>query len=136
MGSIFAFIFGSVYILNRRFIRKTFSFTLCASLCVFVFFILWMPSPLEGIFWFNGAMDYSPWAFANVFNLCLLLEIAHQLPQRRGRVLLLLSCILAFLTSGANHVTAFANILFLLTASVWGVIKSGCLQYCLLQPHA
>ena len=108
-------LFFSFNILNRHFIGKSRLYSLAASLVILVMLMLWLPSPFGGLYWFNGAMNYMPWAFTNLLNICLLLEASKTNSKKRFVVMVVLSTLLSFLTSGGNHVTAFANILLLLT---------------------
>ncbi len=119
----YLFTFGAVHILNRRYLQRSTFFSVTASLALVTVLMLWLPSPTEGIYWYNGAMNYMPWAFSNLFNLCFLLHIKDHTSTWRGRLELLMSTLLSFLTSGGNHVTAFANILFLLIASVYWLMQ-------------
>jgi len=81
--------------------------------------VLRLPSAKEGLFWYNGAMNYMPFAFLNMVNLCILLDVFYSNSNRRRIVLSIVSTVLSFLISGGNHVTAFANILFLLVAAIY-----------------
>ena len=110
----FACMFASVHILNKRFLKRSMLFTAAASLTLLTVLILWLPSATEGLFWFNGAMNYMPFAFLNLLNLCLLLEAYCSEKKVKRYALIGVCTLLSFLISGGNHVTAFANILFLL----------------------
>ena len=114
----FVCLFFGIDILNRYYLQRSKLFSLTAALFALTYCFLWLPSAVEGLYWYNGAMNYTPWAFATFLNLCILLK-AYKTPQsasRRG--LLILSAVLSFVISGANHVTAFANILLLLFAVI------------------
>ena len=84
--------------------------------------MIWLPDIGDGLYWFNGAMNYMPWAFVNVLSLCFLLE-AYKSDKNRRIIFVAASTALAFLTSGGNHVTAFANILLLLSALILALSK-------------
>lgn len=111
----FAFIciFYSVRILNRHFFHYSKRFVTTASLFILTFISLWLPSPNQGLYWFNGAINYMPWAFTNLLNLCLLVEIYKTDSKNRAICLTVVVSVISFLTSGGNHVTSFANILFI-----------------------
>jgi len=109
---------GAVHILNRHYFKKSVLFSVYFSLMLYTLLVVWMPDINDGMYWFNGAMNYTPWAFTNIFNLCLLLEIGKTDSKRRHTVFIILSALLAFLTSGGNHVTAFANIMLLFIACI------------------
>ena len=113
---LFAFVcmLVSVHILNKHFLKRSALFTVAASLTLLTVLILWLPSATEGLFWFNGAMNYMPFVFLNLLNLCLLLEAYCSEKKVKRYALISVCTLLSFLISGGNHVTAFANILFLL----------------------
>lgn len=91
---------------------------LAFSLLITVCICLWLPSAVEGLYWFNGAMNYLPWAASNMLIMALIYDAYHlQGKKKLNRVVL--AAILSFITSGANHVTAFANILFLLISNAY-----------------
>lgn len=78
-----------------------------------------LPSPGNGIFWWNGASHYVAfWGFgvmATVLQLCLLQEKKRSRAQQR--VLVFLTCLAAFWVAGGNYCTAlvYAVISVLLT---------------------
>lgn len=119
LGIAYACLYGSFYILNKHFVKASKLFVASAALLVLTVLVLWMPSAIEGLFWYNGAMNYIPFAFFDILNLCLLVEIYYAGKDTKGKILVIVSTILSFLISGGNHVTAFANILFLLLAVIY-----------------
>lgn len=106
--------FWSMAILNKHFIKRSILFVITATIVLLTMLILWLPSACQGLYWYNGAMNYMPYVFANFLNLCLFVEIDSSLSEWKGKLLLCLSMLLSFLISGGNHVTSFANILVLL----------------------
>ena len=121
MTVMYLTILASVAILNRHFVLRSFLFTATASLFILTFLVTFMPSTHEGVYWFNGAMNYTPWALTNFLNLCLLLEAGSARTKKRKIVFIILSALLSFITSGANHVTSALNIGFLFLASVYAL---------------
>lgn len=111
---------GSIHIINKHFIKRSFLFTIMLSLIILTMLTLWLPSPLEGLYWYNGAMNYMPWAFTNILGVCILIELYFckgEYKNKKYILLIICSALLSFLTSGANHVTAFSNILVMLIIS-------------------
>lgn len=127
----YIFTLFSIHLLNRLYLRKPFIFSVTLSLVLFTLLMIWLPSATEGLYWYNGAMNYMPWVFTNFFNICLLLYLKDKSISLKSISGLVLSSILSFLTSGGNHVTAFANILFLLILSVYFAYKK---RYLLVLP--
>lgn len=117
LGYIFTLL--SVHLLNKMYLRKSFFFSMTAALVLLTLLMIWLPSTTEGLYWYNGAMNYMPWVFTNFFNIFLLLYLKDKPLSRQKKIILTFSVILSFLTSGANHVTAFANILFLLALFIY-----------------
>ena len=115
-------LFFAVNILNKHYFKKSVVFSFSLSLAMYTMLFVWLPDISDGLYWFNGAMNYMPWAFVNILSLTLLLE-ASKADKTKKIILIVLSSILAFLTSGGNHVTAFANILLLLFACVIALSK-------------
>ncbi len=119
LGIAYACLYASFNILNKHFVKASKLFVASVSLLVLTLLVLWMPSAIEGLFWYNGAMNYIPFAFFDILNLCLLVEIYYGGRKTKAKVLVVVSTVLSFLISGGNHVTAFANILILLIAVVY-----------------
>ena len=109
---IFLCLLGSIHIINKHLLKKSFLFSLAGALVILTILLLWMPSAVQGIYWYNGAMNYTPWLFVGLLNICIVCDIGTA--SARKRILLLIgSSVLAVLISGANHVTSVAHILVL-----------------------
>lgn len=76
-----------------------------------------MPSAVQGLYWYNGAVNYMPFVFLTILNMALMLEYAF---SRGGQsiVCIVVSVLLSFAISGGNHVTAFLNIMCLLVSCI------------------
>lgn len=117
--SFVSFLLG-INILNKNFLHYSFFFSLVSSLFTIAFIYCWLPTVSQGLYWYNSAMNYMPWVFTNFLNICLCIESIQSVNRKKH--LIVLTVIISFATSGANHVTAFANILFLICVSVYFVI--------------
>lgn len=113
----------SIHIINKNYNKKSFIYSICVSIIIFTILMLFLPNATEGLYWFNGAINYTPWVFINLLNICLLLEIFNNKSKAQRILLIIISSVISFLISGANHVTSFANILTLLIISVYLVRK-------------
>lgn len=106
----------SVYVLHRRLKCRvlTAAAFAAASACLM---LQWMPSAVEGLYWYNGAMNYTFFFGLLLVVVCLILELCRK--QKKGRLVmkLILTVVLAVALSGGNHVTAFAGLL--LTAGIF-----------------
>ncbi len=76
----------------------------------------WFPSTEEGIYWYNGAMNYTFFMGILLFVLCLLIDLCKKQSAKAAAGKILLGSILAVALSGGNHVTAFSGLL--LTAAI------------------
>ena len=114
----------SINIINKHYLRYSKLFSITAAMFLLMFFVLWLPSPTQGLYWFNGAANYVPWAFLNLLNACLLVEANKSNRKIKRILLIIISVIFSFLTSGGNHVTAFADILILFFLLLYMWIKN------------
>lgn len=87
-----------------------------------LFFIQTMPSPVQGLYWYNGAMNY---LFFWSLGLIVLAMMVSYLASSgwKSAALLLGSTLLAFIVAGGNHVSSFACILGLAYVAVVDVIR-------------
>lgn len=83
-------------------------------------FIEGMPSPVEGLYWFNGAMNYLPYFALTVLNagLAFSLCLSRGLSVRRRGVYALAGVLLGLLIGGGHQVVGELNLLLLLLAAV------------------
>ncbi len=81
-----------------------------ATLAIFCYLFQFLPSPLEGIYWYNGAYNYVPFFFAILVNITFILNICIGKNVKKYTIL---SAVLSFVISGGNHVTSFLNIMIL-----------------------
>lgn len=105
--SLFAGIYLFVRAINKNFFKTKENNILLTALILF-FIIQTIPNPFEAFYWFNGAVNY-------VFFIGLLLIIVSEYINLYNRekiniFRLILLCILSFLLSGGNHITAFAGL--------------------------
>ena len=113
----------SIHILNKHFMQKSFLFSITASTVALTIIMLFLPSPTEGLYWYNGSMNYMPFIFLNILNISLVFEMVTTLNVRKKNILLFVTIFLSFIISGGNHVTSFENILLLLTGIVLCIKK-------------
>lgn len=85
--------------------------------------IQWMPSGVQGIYWYDGSMNYT--CFFSVLMLTVSMSIyAIQTQNKVGMVMWgVITSLLAFILAGGNHVTAFAGILYLFGVVVYLIIN-------------
>lgn len=106
----------SVWFVKKRFCKNR-KRTWLWSLVLFSIIVQGMPSAVQGLYWYNGAVNYMPFVFLTFLNMALMLEYAF---SRGGQsiVCIVVSVLLSFVISGGNHVTSFLNIMCLLVACI------------------
>ena len=87
----------------------------CCAAILLTALLQGLPSMAEGLYWFNGAWNYTPFFFLILVNIGLVLRFTAPSGKRRQ---LVCAVILSFVISGGNHVTSFLNILVLLLAAL------------------
>lgn len=75
--------------------------------------ILCMPSATEGLFWYNGAVNYIPFVMLCIANVSCVLSLYYREKSKKRILLLAAATINSFVISGGNHSSSFANILML-----------------------
>lgn len=110
----FVCILFAAYYVNLRFVKKSRLYPVTLATVILTILYLWIPSPCQGLFWFNGAAHYIPWFFLTLVNITLIFEMDMSHGKRRKYLFLFASVILSFIISGGNQITAFANILLML----------------------
>lgn len=91
--------------------------------CMLSFLMIqWMPSLVEGIYWFNGAANYT--LFFSLLEIMICAAVSVGCAATKGKRIrrTLLTAVLGLLIAGGNHVTAFMAVLTLLTAGFSGII--------------
>ena len=75
--------------------------------------IQWMPSFVEGLYWYNGAMNYVFFFSLMEVLICLTIGIGRT-RQKKQVISIIAGCITGVLVAGGNHVTAFLSIIYLI----------------------
>lgn len=104
---------------TTRFMSATKIDALVLGLGVSFLSIQWMPSIVEGVYWYNGAMNYGLFYFLLQILVCTLTEYLFCKEKGKQIVFLIISGVIAFIIEDGNHVTAFVGLLFVLL--LWGV---------------
>ncbi len=91
------------------------------SLLIFFFYFQTMPSPKEGLFWFNGAINYIPFFCLSLIVFAMLLD-QH---NKTFKIATTIMCsVFSFVVSGGNPIPAFFNILMLLVFNAYILVFS------------
>ena len=83
-------------------------------------FIEGMPAPVEGLYWFNGAMNYLPYFSLAVLNAGLAFALCFRTQLGRGKIMLFIAagCLSSLVIGGGHQVAGLLNALVLLLATV------------------
>lgn len=74
------------------------------SILLWLFFIIAMPSPSQGLYWFNGAMNYIP--FWSCLAATIGLMIRYYVSNRNSILVIILASALAFFVAGGNQMNS------------------------------
>lgn len=89
--------------------------------CLLTFLMIqWMPSLRQGIYWFNGAVNYTFFYSLWMFLLAAVLNLYQPKTKVRQVGNFLVAVVLGVLLMGGNHVTAFAGLLSMLVSAGLG----------------
>lgn len=93
---------------------------LALAVLILFAFVEGMPSPVEGLYWFNGAMNYLPYFAFAVLNagLAFSLSLHTPLPRRRQVLLAVTGVVLSLVIGGGHQVVGELNLLVLLLVVV------------------
>lgn len=88
-------------------------------------FIEGMPAPVEGLYWFNGAMNYLPYFSLAALNagLAFALCFADKLPTRRKFFYAAAGCVCSLVIGGGHQVAGLLNVLVLLLAAALCAVR-------------
>lgn len=70
-----------------------------------------MPSPVEGLYWFAGAMSYTMLHYMMLLFFCLLIYTGNIQPKWKQNILGLFVTVYAFLVGGSQYITALICVL-------------------------
>lgn len=112
----------SMYILHHK--LKASRLEGAAFGCMASFLMVqWMPSSLQGLYWYNGAMNYGFFYGVLLLMICAAIRLAEEQGRFRNVKNVIAASLLALILAGGNHVTAFMGILFLTGMLVWGAVR-------------
>lgn len=104
------YLIGSI---NKIYIRKGKIISITLSLWIMSFFLMWIPSITESIYWFCAASVYSVSFFAILMDIGLLLRINNEANKRHRFLLIFASCLLSFLAADGHIMVSFVSVVFI-----------------------
>lgn len=115
-------IFAAEYLLHVK--LKAGKLESMAFGCVLAFMMIqWMPSVAQGIYWFNGAANYTLFFCVLLLLFCAVISLAEHTSKSKTVGKLALAAVLAVVLAGGNHVTTFGGILLLVGCTVFAWIR-------------
>lgn len=122
MGSLIgANLFFAKMVLNKILNLSKIESVYCALLSSFMM-IQWMPSGVQGIYWYDGSMNYT--CFFSLLVLTISMSIYSMQAQNKNEMKIrgIVTSLMSIILVGGNHVTAFAGILYLFGNIVYSFI--------------
>lgn len=127
LGAVFLIL--GIYISMYFFLREVLHYVLeikiwivrLITLVICFYYINFMPSGVEGLYWFNGAYNYTFFLILWLISIAILIRVIRT-QNKRNIGLIALDCFLSFMISGGNHVSAFLNIIVLLALLLYVVV--------------
>lgn len=94
----------------------------CALLSSFMM-IQWMPSGVQGIYWYDGSMNYT--CFFAIFMLTISMSIYSMQAEKKNVMVIcgVVTSLLSVALVGGNHVTAFAGLLYLFGVIIYQFVS-------------
>lgn len=113
--------FALVWALCKKILKTTSKAWIGIACVTWFFFIQTIPNIYEGLYWFNGAMNYL--FFWCLFAFCITAAINYLTKEGRARIgWLILTCVLAFIVAGGNHVSTVGCIVSLFFCALFEAI--------------
>lgn len=76
----------------------------------------------EGVYWYNGAWNYTPFFFLVMINSSILFK-CYKLDINPAKTIILTS-LLAFISSGGSYLTSLANVLIMMAFAIFGFLRN------------
>lgn len=113
---LFLCLYGAARIVVRRLEPAQRRMPLALTVLLLFAFVEGMPSPVEGLYWFNGAMNYLPYFSLTLLNagLAFALALPRQMSVRRQVVFMGTGVLLGLVIGGGHQVVGELNLLLLL----------------------
>lgn len=115
---LFLCLYGCAKLLVNRLEPGQKYLPLALSVLFLFAFVEGMPSPVEGLYWFNGAMNYLPYFSLTVLNMGITVALCtpRRLSARRRVVLAGTGLVIGLVIGGGHQVVGELNLLLLLFA--------------------
>ncbi|MCM1170958.1 MAG: hypothetical protein NC393_02410 [Clostridium sp.] len=122
-------IFYGTYFFIKKILKIKDKNMLIASMLISLYIIEQMPSPVEGLFWFSGAVNYTGFFFLFLIDWALLYSLINSTKYIVLKTFLL--SLLSFFVVGGNHLLSVLCFIFFMALIIFAVLKK---KYRLIAP--
>ncbi len=112
-----------VYCAERHLFRSKTCFWPSGGFLFATALLICMPSATEGIYWYNGAANYTPLYFACFFSIGLCLISLNHAQKTKSTIAAIVAALLCLIISGGNYMPAFFNVLLMIGFAFFGIKK-------------
>lgn len=122
-------IFCGTYFFIKHILKINDENMLIASMLISLYIIEQMPSPVEGLFWFSGSVNYTGFFFLFLLDWALLFKFINSTKYIALKAFLL--SLLSFFVVGGNHLLSVLCLVFFMALIIFAVLKK---KYRLIAP--
>lgn len=96
---------------------------LAISMGIIFLTLQWMPSIVQGLYWFNGTVNYGFFHGILLLLICCLIELQYCKTPKQKIVITIFCFILGFVLEGGNHVTALIGLVAALLFTIASLLN-------------
>lgn len=124
-GGLFLCLWGGTRLVLERLLPNSRGLPLATALLLLFTMVQGMPNQVEGLFWYNGAMNYVPFFSLAVLNAGIAFALAWdgRRPGKKGVLLALAGCVCSLIIGGGHHVAVLLNAMVLFLSTVFALWK-------------
>ena len=101
-----------IHVLNKYYFKSKYPSWLI-TLVLYTVLLQGLPNICQGLYWFNGAWNYTPFFFLVLVVVSYIVDYFNISDLKKKRKDLIIASILSFVISGGNHITSVLNIMVL-----------------------
>lgn len=111
LGALITSTFFFMKVVLKNYLKATNSRFLMISIIILILSIQFVPSAVQGFYWFNGAVFYTFFHSMMLFLIGIMLLYAQEKSPRKNIIYILLSAVLSIFIGGGNYVTALLTVI-------------------------
>lgn len=109
--------------INKYYMKQSKCAVTSLSLWLLSFFVMWMPSIKEGVYWFCGVAVYTISFFALIMNIGIFINMYNINNKKKNIIYVIISCLLSFLAADGHIIVSFTSLLVTFTIVMVFIIK-------------